>query len=214
MRIFSAILAVSCVFVPVRVMAQAASSVTSVFAPGAPVVAVPPPSTEVVRQPIVTVPATVPTAAAAEVPATVPQIVPQLPAPEIKKEKPAVSEAPKGEYVQWRRGYVSGVSDNIITVVVATKQRAKSYEPVMITPGTKLMRGNKPARLADIKIRQYISVRGYRYGDIVRADEFVIGGRLSSDPIARPVAKKKTSKTKVKRPATPAKKKPVKAKRS
>ncbi len=206
MRIFFLIFLGFFIFSPLAASAEVASSITSVPTARAQSV------TETHTVPPTSVDITTPPAPSLEHPLAAPMPTPAEKAGEQKSANQ--SAASKGELVQWRNAYVSGVSANIITVVVATKQRRKSYEPVMITPTTKILRGSKPATLGDIKIRQYVSVRGYRNGDIVNADEFVIGGRLSRDPISPARKGVKSRKTTPKRAAPVPKKKPVKVKRS
>lgn len=158
-----------------------------------------------------------PTATAAEMPAETGEIPPFDPTQgkllqDDKREKQKPIEPPKkpkGEYIEWRRGYVSGVSDRIITVVVSTAQRRGSYEPVEITPTTKITRGGRPAVLKEIRIRQYAGVRGYRQGDIVKATEYSIGGF----PYARSAVRKRAvirRKPAVKKKAPARKKTPAK----
>ncbi|GEM_PF-4691149 len=117
--------------------------------------------------------------------------VTSVPAASVPVVPTVTTVAPKGEYIEWRRGYVSGVSDHIITVVVSTAQRRGSYEPVEITPKTKITRVGRPATLKEIRIRQYAGVRGYRQGDIVKATEYVIGGLAYARPVRRRVIKKR-----------------------
>ena len=109
----------------------------------------------------------------------------------VPTETTVTTVAPKGEYIEWRRGYVSGVSDHIITVVVSTAQRRGSYEPVEITAKTKITRAGRPATLKEIRIRQLAGVRGYRQGDIVKATEYVIGGLAYTRPARKRVIKKR-----------------------
>ncbi len=154
-----------------RVEAQMASSVTSLPTSNATVL-----------------PESVPTAVAAEVPAVTPQESGKKSVESKTGEAPVMS---KGEYIEWRRGYVSGVSDRVITVVVSTAQRRGSYEPVEITSKTKITRSGRPAVLKDIRIRQYAGVRGYREGDIVKATEYAIGGLPYAKPARRTRASRK-----------------------
>ncbi len=187
MRFFVAIITALSLLIPTAVGAQVASSV------GVP------------QPPTVQVPATLPdTGSAITAPATAEaaSLPVQAPAQLPDEQKVEVPEKPKGEYIDWRRGLVSGVSENIITIVVPTKQRRSSYEPIMITPETKITRAGKPATLKEIHVRQYGGVRGYRDGDIVKADAYAIGGFSGAQPAqkkpAKAVAKKVTTKPKPK----------------
>ncbi|MFH1145779.1 MAG: hypothetical protein V1707_02345 [bacterium] len=110
------------------------------------------------------------------------------------------------ETVSWSGVRVTGISENIVSVI-----RQRQYYPVAVEPTTKILSGKKELPVTSIKVGNIISVIGTMEDDLITADKIVFGKlpapkKITKAPVkvvvkkniktaVKPVAKKQIVKT-------------------
>ncbi|MBI5466129.1 MAG: hypothetical protein HY974_02485 [Candidatus Kerfeldbacteria bacterium] len=103
-----------------------------------------------------------------------------------------------------KRAQISGLSDEVVTVVY-TEGKRKVYDPVLITPETEIWWGKKTVTPASLRRLHYIKVTGGRQNEIIIAQRIDI---LTAAPVVKKTAVKQPT---AKIPAKAIVKKPVQA---
>jgi hypothetical protein len=86
----------------------------------------------------------------------------------------AQTESIEVKTITIKNAQISGISDNIVTVVY-TEGKRKVYDPIALTAETKIYSGKKLVTVKSLRLKQYLTIIGTRQDYEIIAQKINIG---------------------------------------
>jgi hypothetical protein len=86
----------------------------------------------------------------------------------------AQTESIEVKTVTIKNAQISGISDNVVTVVY-TEGRRKVYDPITLTAETKIYSGKKLVTAKSLRLKQYLTITGTKQGYEIISQKISIG---------------------------------------
>jgi regulatory protein YycI of two-component signal transduction system YycFG len=86
----------------------------------------------------------------------------------------AQTEPVETKIVTIKNAQISGINDNIVTVVY-TEGKRKVYDPIILTTETQIYSGKKLVTAKNLRLKQYLTITGIKQGFEITAQKINIG---------------------------------------